>query len=54
MNGLFYSASNEINVLMFIDNLNPMINYDIANIANELEIKDFRGVFMRDALPIKN
>ena len=33
---------------MFIDNLKPLTNYNIIKIANELKIKDFRGVFMRD------
>ena len=36
---------------MFIDNLRPMTNYDIIKMANELKVKGFRGVFMRDTLP---
>ena len=38
---------------MFIKNLKPLTNYDIINLANELKISDFRGVFMRDTLPSK-
>ena len=38
---------------MFIDNLTALTNYDIIKIADELKIKDFRGVFMRDILPSK-
>ena len=29
----------------------PLKSYDITNLAKELKIKDFRGVFMRDTLP---
>ena len=36
---------------MFIDNLTALTDYDIIEIANELKIKDFRGVFMRYTLP---
>ena len=38
---------------MFIKTLKPLTNYDITNLANELKIKNFRGVFMRDTLPSK-
>jgi hypothetical protein len=38
---------------MFIDNLTALTNHDIIKIADELKIKDFRGVFMRDTLPSK-
>ena len=38
---------------MFIENLKPLTNYDIINLANELKISNFRGVFMRDTLPSK-
>ena len=34
--------------------MKPLTNYDITNLANELKIKDFRGVFMRDTLPSKS
>jgi hypothetical protein len=36
---------------MFIENLKALTNYDIINLANELKISNFRGVFMRDTLP---
>jgi hypothetical protein len=36
---------------MFIKNLKPLTNYDIINLVNELKISNFRGVFMKDALP---
>jgi hypothetical protein len=36
---------------MFIDNLTALTDYDIIKIADELKIKEFRGVFMRDTLP---
>jgi hypothetical protein len=38
---------------MFIKSLQPLTNRDIINLENELKIKDFRGVFMRDTLPSK-
>ena len=38
---------------MFIETLKPLTNYDITNLAKELKIKNFRGVFMRDTLPDK-
>ena len=38
---------------MFINNLKPLTNYDIINLADEIKIKDFRGVFMGDTLPRK-
>ena len=38
---------------MFIQTLKPLTNYDITKLANELKIKNFRGVFMRDTLPDK-
>lgn len=38
---------------MFIKNLKPLTNYDIINLANELKISNFRGVFMKDTLPSK-
>ena len=38
---------------MFVDNLKALTNYDIIKIVDELKIKDFRGVFMRDTLPNK-
>jgi hypothetical protein len=37
----------------FVENLQPLTNYDIINLANELKISNFRGVFMRDTLPSK-
>ena len=38
---------------MFIKTLRSLANYDITNLASELKIKYFKGVFMRDTLPIK-
>jgi hypothetical protein len=38
---------------MFIENLKPLTNYDIINLANELKISNFREVFMRDTLGSK-
>lgn len=38
---------------MFIETLKPLTNYDITNLVNELKIKDFRGVFMRDTSIMK-
>ena len=38
---------------MLIKTLKPLTNYDITNLVNELKIKNFRGVFMRDTLPEK-
>ncbi len=37
----------------FIDNIgyNSLTNFDIYDIVEQLKIPDFRGVFMRDALP---
>jgi hypothetical protein len=35
---------------MFIENLKPLTNYDIINLANELKISNFIGAFMRDTL----
>ena len=38
---------------MFIKTLKPLTNYQITKLAKELNIKNFRGVFMRDTLPDK-
>jgi hypothetical protein len=38
---------------MFIKRLKSLTNYDIKNLANELKIKNFRGVFMRETLQSK-
>ena len=36
---------------MFINK--PLTNYDITNLAKELKIKIFRGLFIRDILPMR-
>ncbi len=36
-----------------LQKLNPLSNIDLENMAKELKIKNFRGVFMRDTLPNK-
>lgn len=38
---------------MFIKTLKPLANDYITNIADELKINNFRGVFMRDTFPGK-
>ena len=35
---------------MFIKTLKSLTNYDIKKLANELKIKNFRGVFIGDIL----
>jgi hypothetical protein len=37
----------------FNENLNPLSNVELKKLAKKLEIKNFRGIFMRDTLPKK-
>lgn len=37
--------------MKFVKDLKPLSNYDIEELVRILEIKNFRGIFMRDTLP---
>ena len=39
--------------MIFSENLKPLTNYDLEELVKLLKIRNFRGIFMRDTLPLQ-